>query len=178
MSIDGFGEANDYIRYGSTWATMEKNFTRLTTLPSNVRIVVYTVLQATNILEIEKILRFLAFHSLERDIIWYPIRLDYPLPLNVGLLPNSIREEVCSRLEKIESMFKRYPRLRYQHGLEEAIRFFRQGFSYHETMYHGYDLTDKKQHLLLVEYLDFLDSARGTDWRKTFPGIEACLSTI
>jgi|GEM_PF-1234545 len=178
VSLDGFGAANDYIRYGSTWSTMEKNFSRLTTLPSNVRIVVYTVLQSTNILEIEKILRFLGFHSLERDIIWYPIRLDYPVPLNVGLLPQNFREEVCSRLEKIEGALNRYPRLRYKHGLEEAIRFFKQGFSYHQTRYHGYKLEGVNDHLLLVEYLNFLDSARGTDWRKTFPGIEKCLSTI
>src|SRR4029077_10765955 len=82
VSIDGFGEYYDYIRYPNTWEKLTSNISLLKELP-NTTVTANATLQAYNALNIADLFRY--FDSIRLGFYAYPIAVPYHL--GIGVLP-------------------------------------------------------------------------------------------
>ncbi len=132
VSIDGFKEVNNYIRYPSRWEKTEKNFERIIALPENVKITVLTVLQYYNVLDLVNLLEWLKEKSKNRIIHWYPVRLHSPIFLQTSLAQP---EDIQKGLKALREKFEKYLEPGFDkgnfycdHGIREAIKHYQVGF--------------------------------------------------
>ena len=105
VSIDGYGELNEYIRYPLKWSTLMKNLVGLNELAkkySNLTIKIQTTVQAYNVLEIDKLFEFLIQNELDAlprvPVVFFVHNPDF---LRVGVLPHSTRQEASRRLNDL-----------------------------------------------------------------------------
>lgn len=114
-SIDGMGAENEYIRHLSRWETVDKNFRKLTRLPSNVQVGITPVIQIYNILTITDLLRYTeeVADSVGRDINVDFLYATDPSYINAQVLPASIRAEAVSRLEAYKKSSRTYQSQRF-----------------------------------------------------------------
>jgi radical SAM protein with 4Fe4S-binding SPASM domain len=91
VSLEGIKEHNDYIRYGSSWASVEQNIKTLKEL-SNIKLSITHVLQHTSIFSLPNLIEFSEQHDITLNLteIYYG---SYPSPgvLTVNsALPNHV----------------------------------------------------------------------------------------
>jgi MoaA/NifB/PqqE/SkfB family radical SAM enzyme len=101
LSIEGFGRVQEYLRFPSKWAIIEKNLRKLLDARiENVYIFVNPVVQLANVLEITDLFRFLGELNLAYDkrIHLLPIILHEPRYLDMVLLANDDRRLAIERL--------------------------------------------------------------------------------
>jgi len=100
ISIDGLNEVDEYIRYPTKWQTKTHNFTQY--LKHNVAktLKVYTVVNALNYDRIDSLIQWLVYLAEDyvKNIIWYPIILDYPQYLSVDVIPIELRQDAMKKL--------------------------------------------------------------------------------
>jgi MoaA/NifB/PqqE/SkfB family radical SAM enzyme len=93
VSIDGYGDLHDYIRYPGRWPSLLANLQRLQQVP-NVKIMANATISLLNALSICRLFRFL--DSIGMSFAAY--LLHYPRYLMVGALPSSVRRVAAARL--------------------------------------------------------------------------------
>ena len=95
VSIDAYGQLNNYIREGSEWDTILNNLTEFRIKLPNVAINVNTVVTAYNVNVLPVLNNFLRTNfkliSHYHDLAYYPSYLD------IALLPNHIKDEILTR---------------------------------------------------------------------------------
>lgn len=103
VSLEGFSELNDYIRYGSVWGRIVENIHRLLALRDqgeiSLSIEFHTVFQASNCLGLTDLFKFLMTLP-GVPALPYPIWLDHPSWHMVENLPREIKLEAMDRLER------------------------------------------------------------------------------
>ena len=100
VSLEGFGDLNDLIRFPSKWAVVDKNFRKLIQLKKQMPIFleVHTTFQMYTIFGIPKLLDYLKQFSSELTMIPYFIWLDHPNQLEVTVLPLELRREATENI--------------------------------------------------------------------------------
>ena len=93
VSIDGFDEHYDYIRYPARWRNLARNLVAFKEMP-HVSLSAAVTIQAYNALHITDLFRYL--NSLEINFWAYPIHL--PLYLALDVMPSAARREAAKRL--------------------------------------------------------------------------------
>lgn len=88
-SIDGYGDMQEYLRYPSSWATIESNLQYILGLGKNIQVVLTPVIQITNLNKIVDLLNYVdkLNQTFEKSIYVYPINLETPDYLDAVNLP-------------------------------------------------------------------------------------------
>ena len=97
ISIDGIGPHFDYIRYGETWSTVEKNLDRYQELVrqhSNINMCVCVTVCAYNILYLGEIEQYFK----TRGIGYFFNMVHHPQHINVRVLPDQVKAQVRTHL--------------------------------------------------------------------------------
>jgi sulfatase maturation enzyme AslB (radical SAM superfamily) len=98
ISIDGIGPHFDYIRYGETWSTVEKNVLRyrqLVRTSPNIKMHICVTVCALNILYVMQIQQYFC----DREIPVFFNMVHHPHYLNVRALPDTVKQTIRSQLE-------------------------------------------------------------------------------
>ena len=157
MSIDGFGEHNQYIRYPTAWQKVERNFEKAQQLPEKVQLKIYFVYQAWNIFDVKPLIKWL-MNAQCRRIDFVPIFLEYPDQLHSCVWPEYIRNQAIQELLTIDPGSHRDP-------VARIIEYTKN--------------TDKySKHLLdrMKTYIEINDRYRRFDFYKTFPELGEVLN--
>lgn len=102
ISIDGIGPHFDYIRYGETWSTIERNLDRyqdLVRMNPNISMNVCVTVCAYNIWYLDEIQRYFA----NRKIGCFFNMVHHPQHINVRVLPDSVKAQVRAKLKSAGS---------------------------------------------------------------------------
>ena len=176
VSIDGYKESQEYIRYGSKWEDINKNFRKLIELPEKVRVQIYTVFQIYNIFETYKLMRWLESLDVDRHISFYPIIIDQPIQLRAINLPYDIRD-------RASNLYRRY----YDYGTyknsyldlhgaaNRIISYLGTDWKPHESYgkyVQGVKQSETNQRRMFYQYTNFMDMVRGHNFFDTFTEFE------
>jgi MoaA/NifB/PqqE/SkfB family radical SAM enzyme len=93
VSVDGYVDHYDYIRYPGRWSDLAKHLQLLKNIP-NVHLRVTSTIQVNNALNITRLFRYLDYAEI--DFTGY--LLHWPRYLAVGMLPSAVRRVAGSRL--------------------------------------------------------------------------------
>ena len=148
VSIDGFGELNNYIRYPSQWEMLEKNLKRIRQFKktnNNLRVVIDCTVQMYNIIDLNQLLLWGKANNLE---ICFNL-LDQPECLNIRVLPRELKHKVTNNLSSFKNDF----------FVQEIIDYMNKedwSDSYLEEFF---------------KYTDFLDKSRGQKMKNYLPDL-------
>jgi len=102
FSVDAVGELYEYIRFPSTWATVQANIQEINKC-KNVTSMIHCVVQNLNIGQLESLIEWsmqMGIH-LELDLLWKPLHL------HITNLPNALKIKVLQSLKT--TLDKQYP---------------------------------------------------------------------
>ncbi len=161
-SIDHIEDKNEYIRFPSKWNIHVDKFKLIEeNNPKNVDWRIASTISALNIYYLPEFIEwkisqdFKHIHNNWMDgRLLYANILEYPKYMNMNVLPDEVKADIINKLEtfKVPSKYKRH-----YTDIANAMKNYISNESHTE-------------HLpVLKEYLEGLDSIRGTDFRKTFP---------
>ncbi len=176
VSIDGFEKSQEYIRYGSSWKDIERNFKKLIELPEKVRIQIYNVFQVYNIFDTHKVMKWLDSLDLQRNVAFWPIIIDQPLHLRPIVIPWHVRDKAAKLYREFYD-YSTYDNKNLDlHGAANRI------ISYLESDWEphgsygkycqGVEQTEENQRYMFYQYTDFMDGVREHDFFETFPEFE------
>ena len=176
VSIDGYKDSQEYIRYGCKWKDIDKNFRKLIELPEKVRVQIYNVFQIYNIFETYKLMRWLESLDVDRHISFYPIIIDQPIQLRAINLPYDIRD-------RASNLYRRY----YDYGTyknsyldlhgaaNRIISYLGTDWKPHESYgkyVQGVKQSETNQRRMFYQYTNFMDMVRGHNFFETFAEFE------
>ena len=154
LSIDGFEQAYEYIRYPAKWSKIDKNVQILSSQVDkfeNTNICVIPVAQIYNILNLPDL--FIHWESLQkkdRFIIWPRLLFD-PMILNIQILPSNVKKAALNKIFKYEDKYKRTNMGHLKHILKK-------------------DTTSTNHPLKAFrEYTEMLDKKRGQSFKQSLP---------
>jgi sulfatase maturation enzyme AslB (radical SAM superfamily) len=121
VSIDAYGDRNNYIRYPTDWATIEKNLRLLDNTPDNIRPSIATAIQVFNIKHLPEFIKWKVtqnFKKVNIDTVngmkmgggLVNMHLLYiPTFLNIQILPNDDKERVKDIFDDFKDwLYKNY----------------------------------------------------------------------
>jgi sulfatase maturation enzyme AslB (radical SAM superfamily) len=117
VSIDGIHSVYDYIRSGSSFATVEENIKIFRSFPNVSRVVGAFTAQAGNILQAAECIDYFIN---EMNIVFYSHRVSYPNCLSAQVLPQELKDLAVKRLMEISEKVALFPNVR-QHPILEKI---------------------------------------------------------
>ena len=172
VSIDGYKESQEYIRYGSAWEDIETNFKRLIELPDKVRIQIYNVFQIYNMFETYKLMKWLDSLSLKRHVSFWPILIDQPLHLRSNIIPWSLRDKAMELYREFYDYSTYDNKYLDLHGAaNRIISYLESDWEAHGSYgkyCQGVEQTEVNQRYMFYQYTNFMDRCRDTDFFKTF----------
>lgn len=159
VSIDSFGQKNDYVRFGSHWSQVLENISKLTLLPFISSVSISKTIHNYNILYVPEFFEELISHQL-LDTSRVDINILYsPRFLSVQSLPAQLKSHIV-RKYKAWALYQKHSR-----QLNKILSFM--GAADTSRFFHEF-----------IEYTNALDSSRGTNFKETFPELEALLHEI
>jgi MoaA/NifB/PqqE/SkfB family radical SAM enzyme len=165
FSIDAYGDKNDYIRYPSKWADVEKNLYLLDNSSENVTVNLACAVQALNVLYLDELAQWKLDANFKKiNLAPYGagiigLHLVYlPSYLNIRVLPNHVKNLAADRITKFIDTIK----------TDEFVT-----NSYGKQRWQGivnYMMEEDWSNKLksMTQYLETCDLTRGTNFRKTF----------
>ena len=105
VSLDGYGDLNDYIRYPSRWHQIVENLKMLKALSEEVKSIeirVQTTVQIYNIMKLDDLIQFL---ETEFQIIPQLNMLSSPSHLSIQALPSEFKSLVQAELVRLERKY-------------------------------------------------------------------------
>lgn len=103
ISIEGYGEIQEYLRYPSNWNQIDKNIRRLASLPSHVQIFAVPVIQSVNLEYTTDFWKYV--EEINNEYGYYrirllPILLDSPAMSDLSILPLEYKLKCLAKLEE------------------------------------------------------------------------------
>lgn len=111
-SIEGYGDLNDYIRYGSKFKTIESNIKRTADL-ANIHIEVHTCFQVPTVFGLPRLYEWL--HDLHPRVppLPYHIWVNYPDWFEISIMPENLKAFARQTLESsLAELVKKIPQTR------------------------------------------------------------------
>ena len=183
ISLDGFGEINDFIRYPSKWNHVEQNVSWLDEREEqNLVFYIITSVSALNIWHFPEFIEYLMKQNHSRIGLWQDMIINAhpvhkPHYLNINLLEESFKEKIVERFKEYKEKFSNYDWksicgvsrtgsweekiIRVCKILDDYVRFM------YQAPYSPEELIKQRRHF--IYYMDKLDELRGTNWLKVFP---------
>lgn len=106
-SIDGVGSTNDYIRSGTNWKTIDKNFDKLLQIEGKIQIGVTPTVQIYNINQLPKLVEYTQLKSdeYEKDINVDFLFVTEPAYLRVENLPRITKQNLLKKWKSFSNSF-------------------------------------------------------------------------
>jgi sulfatase maturation enzyme AslB (radical SAM superfamily) len=104
MSIDGYGNANQYIRYPTDWSKVEENFEKAMKLPDSVQLKIYFVYQAWNVFDVKNLIQWVEIKQGNRRVDFVPIFLEHPDQIHSTVWPDVLKLKVLDDLRSIQTV--------------------------------------------------------------------------
>lgn len=95
VSIDGLDNVYEYIRGNGDWNLVVQNVKEIQTIPNISRIVGAVAVQVSNILTIDKMIKYFLD---DLGIVFYTNMVNYPNVLSIQCLPNDLKEQATINL--------------------------------------------------------------------------------
>lgn len=156
-SIDGIGSVNDYIRTGSDWNSLERNFNLFFKQDHKIRLFINVTTQNLNVMSLGDIIKW----SLSRSI-WPIISvLSYPPYLSVSNMPTSLKQAARAHIENILSSRALQE---FQHANHVKSRL--------TSVLNAMEIkTDRREIRKFLEFTKILDNSRGQFIDDCIPGL-------
>lgn len=171
FSLDSIGEMNSYIRYPSPWDQIERQLRRFDETEDQVEVTIACAVQALNIYYIPDFIRWkldqnykkINVKPLGAGLINYHF-VYHPPHLNVKILPPWFKQKITEKMhrfcDELRERFADDPEfLNNPYGIERLkglVRFM-----------NSEDWSNRMPEF--VEYIQRMDTIRGTDFKKVFP---------
>jgi hypothetical protein len=153
LSVDGLGEKNDYIRYGSDFAAFVDNIRTLSRTCPHVELEPATCVSLLNVLDLAEIHEY--FRPMFGSHSFVNLLVDPP-ELRATWLPAELKEVAVRRLSRFPDVFRSQIL-----WLQAAV-----------------DPVEQAQALsAFADRVGRIDRARGTSFRAVFPELAPCLGS-
>ena len=153
LSVDGIGDTFEYIRHPAKWNVVENVCKQLVQLKPASRMLTFC-LQAQNVLQPVNILEL----CVKYDILPSLISLDTPDYMDVIHIPNDLREEALSRLNKWSVEFL----LNSERLDRRYVRFWRNAYNKISKSEYNKSMSDK-----FVQINKLKDKYKNQSWEST-----------
>ncbi|MBK9040301.1 MAG: twitch domain-containing radical SAM protein [Bdellovibrionales bacterium] len=156
ISVEGYGDINDYIRFPLKWSVFRKNFESLIELKKRLPLwlEIHTCFQAYNILRLPEFLDFLINYRDSLPAMPYFISLGNPSYLSASVLPSALKELA---MEKIYRHLDR----NISHYDEHFGQFNREKIeillSHFKSLNHSIE-TEIQRHISWKKFMDYTSS--------------------
>lgn len=102
VSVDGYNDMQEYLRYPSSWKSIDNNLRYLLNLDNNIQLVLTPVVQITNLNKLNNLLDYVDIlnNDFIKQIYVYPINLESPEYLDIVNLPIEYKKLCYSRIEE------------------------------------------------------------------------------
>jgi pyruvate-formate lyase-activating enzyme len=185
FSIDAVGDRNYYIRYPSDWDTIERNLHKLDNTPDNIQVSIATAIQILNIKHLAdfakwKITQNFKKVNLENTVggiqagggIVNMHLLYIPTFLSIRLLPAADKAEVRRSFAELANWLHE----NYRQD-EDFWKNNPYGWKRWQAVLDFMDAEDHSAQLpAFKEYIETLETSRGTDFKSTFPELSHLLN--
>ena len=183
ISLDGFGEINNFIRYPSNWNRIEKNISQLDKIEEkNMVLYITTSVSVLNIWHLPAFIEYLMKKNYShigrwQDMVVATHPVHKPHYLNINILEESFKEKIRTRFKNYKKKLLKYDwqsicgasrvgtweeKITKAHKiLDDYIRFMDQ------THYQSEELVKWRIHF--IYFMDKLDQVRKLCWRENFP---------
>ena len=112
VSIDAYGEKNNWIRSPSNWTKIEKNMETLLKFPGNVKVSINCTVSVYNILYLSELINWSCNIAKKLNtnipIIHFDL-LHHPFFQQISVLPFSLKEEAIDRLNHVKKKGELFP---------------------------------------------------------------------
>jgi organic radical activating enzyme len=149
VSIDDFGEQNDYIRFPSKWYKLNENIQRIKELVPNTQIEISITWQMLNAFTVLNLLDHFKQYHINIRILSHPVHMD------TKHLPKQAKLDIIDM----------YTNSVHKDKLSHLINYLNNTLDYEDNCY------------LCIDFLEKLDEIRGTDWKKTFIELHKSINT-
>ncbi len=166
FSVDGYKEANEYIRYPSKWEQIEGNIVKLLqNRRKNIDFHFSPVIQIYNILDLTKLCKWIDELQINYgNIINSLIMCLRPDFLDIAILSKNIKQKALLQIEEYENSYKGSDNL-----LLECLGAIKNVLKSEEKP----DIEEKLKRF--YKYTKLLDQHRGNSFEKTFPELNTLL---
>lgn len=161
-SIEGYGELNDYIRYGSDFQVITANLKKMLEL-KNIKIEVYTCFDVLSILGLPALYTWLSFFDERIDIMPSHIWVSSPPWLQAHIIPESLKKIVR---QKMDVAFRQKLALRPDYEMELKVQSAQAMVSKMETTEHDPVLWRE-----FLRRVSDLEALRGNSLKKLLPDL-------
>ena len=161
-SIDGFGKANEYIRFPSQWKNVSDNLQKLYDMYPKIFLSIIYVVQASNVLSYIDLIRWISKKFPERQIQVIPTMLQGPSFLQADILDLKMQQKAIDCINEAlldASILEK--NLEYLADIKSQISKQNQNAS---------DLRNKFR-----EYILYLDRTRNINFSEAFPEMASIL---
>lgn len=184
FSIDAVGDRNYYIRYPSDWATIEKNLHKLDNTPENIQVSIATAIQILNVKHLPELAKWKIkqnFKKVNFENVTGGIQagggivnmhlLYIPTFLSIRLLPAHDKEQVRKGFADLANWLY----INYRQD-EDYWKHNPYGWKRWQAVLDFMDAEDHTDQLpAFKEYIERLDTLRGTSFKETFPELSHLL---
>jgi sulfatase maturation enzyme AslB (radical SAM superfamily) len=155
-SIDGFGDANDYLRFPSKWETIERSILTIKSIPE-IELCVTTSVSNLSLLTMPELINWTISKGIRNH---YFTLVNTPSVMSPRVLPNSIKNQLLTKFLDLKNNID---------------------FEYHNRTLELIDLCINlcnddsfadNNTIGLIEYLKKHDQIRGTNFLSAFPMLE------
>jgi len=186
FSIDAVGDRNYYIRYPSDWAIIERNLHKLDSTPDNIQVSIATAIQILNIKHLPELAKWKIqqnFKKVNFENITGGIQagggivnmhlLYIPTFLSIRCLPEYDKEQVRKSFADLATWL--YANYRQDEDFWKQNPY---GWKRWQAILDFMDAEDHTAQLpAFVEYIEKMETIRGTDFIKTFPELAHLLQS-
>lgn len=157
VSIDAFGEENEYIRYGSSWIKIEENLKLLNGLGAHWVKYITTTVMNYNCCTIHKLvdwyITYIQLYNMH-DLKWQCWTLTIPELMRPEHIPLSIRKKAISKIEKLKGKHTSHT----DYYIDNVIKILKSEYTPKIDSFKEFE-----------EYTKILDKKRNQSFTKTFP---------
>ena len=170
LSVDGYKEVNEYIRYPSKWKVIENNVIKILKMKNEkMRIAIFPTLQIYNILYITKLFKWADKLNQMQDFYIHPDHWVRSQKLDIQILPTNVRQVCLNKILCYEKERKILDEKKYS-SMPINRSLFYHGLNSVKTVLKSPPPSDFKHHLTdFRKYTEMLDKKRGQSFKKTFP---------
>jgi len=177
FSIDSIVGMNEYIRYPSSWSTIEKHLRLLDNTPDNIEVTIACAVQMLNMYYIPDFIQWKIQQNYKKINPW-PLGAGlinyhfvyHPAHLNVKVFPAEFKQKIRKKYESFYSwLLKNY-------RSDQAFINSAYGIKRLEGMLSFMESEDWSNRMpQFREYITHMDQIRGTDFNKVFPEMSELL---
>jgi len=170
ISIEGYGEMQEYLRFPANWSQIDKNIKRLATLPQHISIFAVPVIQNVNLETITDFFKYI--EHINNDYGFYrirllPIMLDSPAHLDLEILPTDYKLKCLESIETYLSNAKYFMQDEHFVGRLNHLKTKCQTEKYNARVLKQFK-----------EFTEILDKNREQDLNKINPSLKKILDNV